>query len=126
MSIYTLLNLMSDKGIDVFRVVSVLGYCLLPMVGVGAVSVVVTLEYVLLSVLFVILRSMDVYTSGFIGYLLTLISIIWCTFSASGIFVAVLRMSEQQMLVAYPVGLLYGCFALLSVFNVGAAGTSGR
>lgn len=47
MSIYTLLNLMSDKGIDVYRVVSVLGYCLLPMVGVGAVSVVVTLEYVL-------------------------------------------------------------------------------
>ena len=46
MSIYTLLNLMSDKGIDIYRVVSVLGYCLLPMVGVGAVSVVVTLEYV--------------------------------------------------------------------------------
>ena len=46
MSIYTLLNLMSDKGIDIYRVVSVLGYCLLPMVGVGAVSGVVTLEYV--------------------------------------------------------------------------------
>jgi protein YIPF5/7 len=29
-------------------------------------------------------------------------------------------MSEQRLLVAYPVGLLYGCFALLSVFNVGA------
>ncbi|KAH0827806.1 Yip1-domain-containing protein [Lanmaoa asiatica] len=103
MSIYTLLNLMSDNGIDVYRVVSVLGYCLLPMVGVGAVSVVVTLD-------------------GIVGYLLSLISIIWCTFSASGIFVAVLRMSEQHLLVAYPVGLLYGCFALLSVFNVGAGG----
>ncbi|KAF8554691.1 Yip1-domain-containing protein [Imleria badia] len=107
MSIYTLLNLMSDKGIDVYRVVSVLGYCLLPMVGVGAVSVVVTLD-------------------GIVGYLLSLLSIIWCTFSASGIFVAVLRMSEQHLLVAYPVGLLYGCFALLSVFNVGASGPSGR
>jgi len=108
MSIYTLLNLMSDKGIDVYRVVSVLGYCLLPMVGVGAVSVVVTLD-------------------GIVGYLLSLLSIIWCTFSASGIFVAVLRMSEQRLLVAYPVGLLYGCFALLSVFNVGASGSgSGR
>ncbi|KAH7888758.1 Yip1-domain-containing protein [Phlebopus sp. FC_14] len=104
-SIYTLLNLMSDKGIDVYRVVSVLGYCLLPMVGVGAVSVVVTLD-------------------GFVGYLLSLLSIIWCTFAASGIFVAVLRMSDQRLLVAYPVGLLYGCFALLSVFNVGA-GSSG-
>ena len=43
-SIYTLLNLMSEKGIDAYRVVSVLGYCLLPMVAVGALSVVVTLE----------------------------------------------------------------------------------
>jgi hypothetical protein len=45
-SIYTLLNLMSEQGIDAFRVMSVLGYCLLPIVGVGALSVVVTLEYV--------------------------------------------------------------------------------
>lgn len=43
-SIYTLLNLMSEKGIDAYRVASVLGYCLLPMVGVGAVSVVAALE----------------------------------------------------------------------------------
>ncbi|CCM03588.1 uncharacterized protein FIBRA_05725 [Fibroporia radiculosa] len=47
-SIYTLLNLMSEKGIDAYRVVSVLGYCLLPMVGVGASSIMVTLEYVCL------------------------------------------------------------------------------
>ena len=43
-SIYTLLNLMSQTGIDAYRVASVLGYCLLPMVGVGAVSVVMKLE----------------------------------------------------------------------------------
>ncbi|THU95660.1 Yip1-domain-containing protein [Dendrothele bispora CBS 962.96] len=97
-SIYLLLNLMSEKGIDAYRVTSVLGYCLLPMVGIGAVSVMMTLD--------------DIF-----GYLLALISIIWCTYSASGIFVAVLRMSDQRLLVAYPVGLLYGCFALLSVFS---------
>jgi hypothetical protein len=45
-SIYTLLNLMSEQGIDAYRVASVLGYCLLPMVGVGALSVMVTLKYV--------------------------------------------------------------------------------
>ncbi|KAH9930382.1 Yip1-domain-containing protein [Amylocystis lapponica] len=104
-SIYTLLNLMSEKGIDAYRVVSVLGYCLLPMVGVGAISVMVTLD-------------------GTLGYLLSLLSILWCTYAASGIFVAVLRMSDQRLLVAYPVGLLYGCFALLSVFNVGGNGAS--
>lgn len=37
---------MSEKGIDAYRVASVLGYCLLPMVGVGAISVMVILECV--------------------------------------------------------------------------------
>jgi hypothetical protein len=45
-SLYVLLNLMSETGIDAYRVVSILGYCLLPMVGVGAVSIVLTLESV--------------------------------------------------------------------------------
>jgi hypothetical protein len=40
---------MSETGIDAYRVVSILGYCLLPMVGVGAVSVMFTLEYVYFS-----------------------------------------------------------------------------
>jgi hypothetical protein len=39
---------MSEQGIDAYRVLSVLGYCLLPMVGVGALSVVITLECVIL------------------------------------------------------------------------------
>ncbi len=56
LSIYTLLNLMSEKSIDAYRVVSVLGYCLLPMVAVGALSVVVTLEYV--SFLLVVVRGL--------------------------------------------------------------------
>ncbi|PPQ63981.1 hypothetical protein CVT24_009410 [Panaeolus cyanescens] len=97
-SLYTLLNLMSEQGIDAYRVASVLGYCLLPMVGVGIISMVVALD-------------------GTFGYLLSIISILWCTYAASGIFVAVLRMSDQRFLVAYPIGLLYGCFALLSIFN---------
>jgi hypothetical protein len=46
-SLYCLLNLMSEQGIDAYRVLSVLGYCLLPMVGVGALSVVITLECVI-------------------------------------------------------------------------------
>ena len=56
--------------------------------------------------------------SGMLGYSLSLLSIAWCTHSASSIFVAVLRMSDQRLLVAYPVMLLYGCFALFrSVFH---------
>ncbi|KAG8966811.1 hypothetical protein FRC03_011334 [Tulasnella sp. 419] len=101
-SIYLLLNLMSPSGIDAYRTASVLGYCLLPMVGVGALSVTLKLNSTL-------------------GYLLSSISVLWCTYSASSIFVTVLRMSDQRLLVAYPVGLLYGCFALFSVFDIGAA-----
>ncbi|KAF8893813.1 Yip1-domain-containing protein [Infundibulicybe gibba] len=104
--IYSLLNLMSETGIDAYRVASVLGYCLIPMVGVGSISVMMALD--------------DKF-----GYLLSILSILWCTYSASAIFVAVLGMSDQRLLVAYPIGLLYGCFALLSVFSgPSAAGKS--
>jgi protein YIPF5/7 len=110
---------MSEQGTDAYRVLSVLGYCLLPMVGVGALSVVITLEYV--TVLLVFLLSDCATPSGMLGYMLSSLSIVWCTYAASGIFVAVLRMSDQRLLVAYPVGLLYSCFALLSVFGVGGS-----
>lgn len=118
---------MSEKGIDAYRVASVLGYCLLPMVGVAALSVVVKLEYARLFLIFpqtLILHSL--FCSGSIGFVLSILSILWCTYAASGIFVAVLRMSDQRLLVAYPIGLLYGCFALLSVFNVGVGANSIR
>ncbi|EIW68452.1 hypothetical protein TREMEDRAFT_23680, partial [Tremella mesenterica DSM 1558] len=97
-AIYLLLNVMSDIPIDAYRTASVLGYCLLPMVGVGGIGMGVGIDHPL-------------------GYLLSVGSIVWCTHSASGIFVAVLRMDRQRLLVAYPVGLLYGCFALLSIFT---------
>lgn len=55
--------------------------------------------------------------------MLSLVSVLWCTHAASSIFVAVLRMSDQRLLVAYPVGLLYGCFALFrSVYSSSAPG----
>jgi len=101
-SIYALLNLMSPAGIDAYRTASVLGYCLLPMVAVGAMS---------------IGRIFNSLPQWFISSL-AVISIVWCTYAASSIFVTILRMSDQRLLVAYPVGLLYGCFALFSVFDV--------
>ena len=45
-SIYLLLNLMSESGIDGWRVTSVLGYCLLPLCLLSALDVFVRLEYV--------------------------------------------------------------------------------
>ena len=101
-AIYLLLNLMSPSGIDAYRTASVLGYCLLPMVGLGSIGIAVGTDHI-------------------VGYVLAVLSIVWCTHSASGIFTAVLRMDRQRLLVAYPVGLFYACFSLLSIFK--ASGT---
>ena len=43
-AIYLLLNMMSEGGIDAYRVSSVLGYCLLPLCILSAVSILVRLE----------------------------------------------------------------------------------
>ena len=51
-----------------------------------------------------------------VGTLLTIAIIAWCSYSASKLFVAALVMHDQQLLVAYPCALLYGVFALLTVF----------
>ena len=56
--------------------------------------------------------------SGIIGYILAPLFILWCSSSASGMFVSILRMNDQRFLVAYPIGLFYACFALLSVFDM--------
>ena len=48
--------------------------------------------------------------------MLSVASILWCTYSASTMFVTVLSMKDQRLLVAYPVGLFYACFALMTVF----------
>lgn len=55
------------------------------------------------------------------GLLISPIFILWCCTSASGIFVSILRMHNQRFLVAYPLGLFYASFALLSVFDVGTS-----
>ncbi|KAJ9115707.1 hypothetical protein QFC20_001034 [Naganishia adeliensis] len=45
-AIYLLLNVMSETGIDAYRTASVLGYCLLPMVGLGGIGMGVGIEQV--------------------------------------------------------------------------------
>lgn len=97
LSMYFLLNMMSVAGVGLGIVVSVLGYCLLPMVGLAGVNLLLSLQ-------------------GVIGTVLTLCSILWCSTSASKLFVTALDMHQQQPLVAYPCALVYGVFALLAVF----------
>ncbi|XP_055331307.1 protein YIPF5-like [Paramacrobiotus metropolitanus] len=97
LGMYSLLSLMSAQGVSMGCVVSVLGYCLLPMVLLSGVSIISTLQ-------------------GIVGTVAVVLTIVWCSWSASKLFVTALSMDHQQPLVAYPCALLYGVFSLLTVF----------
>jgi len=92
-----LLNMMSVNGVSLGVTVSVLGYCLLPMVGLAGINLLLSLQ-------------------DLIGMVLTITAVLWCSLSASKLFVTALGMQQQQPLVAYPCALVYGVFALLAVF----------
>lgn len=86
------------------RSASVLGYCLLPLVATS---------------LFGIVMPMDTP----IGICLTSGAIMWCTYSASGMFCVVGRMKGMRGLVAYPLALFYVGFGIMSVFSSRGAGS---
>lgn len=94
---YAVLNLMSMTGVSAGCVISILGYCLLPIVALSGITSFIKLQ-------------------GLIATVLCALSIAWCSLSASKMFVTVLAMDSQQLLVAYPCALLYGVFTLLTVF----------
>merc|ERR1712071_15182 len=81
LAIFVLVNLMADSGasVAVGVTVSVLGYCLLPMVVLAGISILVSLQDVL-------------------GMALTTLAVFWCALSASKLFVTALDMRYQQPL----------------------------
>ncbi|KAJ5895460.1 hypothetical protein N7495_007151 [Penicillium taxi] len=86
------------------RSASVLGYCFLPLVMTSGVG---------------ILLPMDT----LFGYLLTIAAVGWCTYSSSGMFCAVARMSGMRGLVAYPLALFYVVFGIMGIFSSRGTGT---
>ncbi|CAM9444643.1 protein YIPF5 [Lampetra fluviatilis] len=97
LAVFSLLNLMSMTGVSFGCVASVLGYCLLPMVLLSGCAILFSLK-------------------GTVGVVLAAVIIGWCSLSASKLFISALAMQGQQLLVAYPCALLYGVFALLTIF----------
>lgn len=85
------------------RSASVLGYCLLPLVGISLVGTVLPMDTLM-------------------GYILTSAAIVWCTFSSSAMFCAVGRMSSMRALVAYPLALFYCGFGIMSIFSSRGSG----
>ena len=113
-----------------YRTMSILGYCLLPIVFLAALNVVVNLRYRihLFNLLRHPLQSMTsgIYISSFLsavfanrgafGVAVTPLAILWCTYSATRFIERALDMQEQRWLIAYPVSLLFSCFAMITVF----------
>jgi len=97
LSMYALLNLMSQQGVSLILTVSILGYCLLPMVPLSLMAVVFSLRSLL-------------------GQIVVVVITLWSSFAASKLFSQSLTMSGQQALIAYPCFIIYGVFALLAVF----------
>lgn len=85
------------------RSTSVLGYCLLPLVTTSLLGIALPMDTPL-------------------GIALTSAAILWCTYSASGIFCAVGRMRAMRGLVAYPLALFYVCFGIMGIFSSRGSG----
>lgn len=97
-SLHYLFKFMSnDTSIDLVRSASVIGYCLLPLVLISVLGVVISLDNIA-------------------GYVLSAIAVLWCTYSASGFFVAVLKLHNVRPLIAYPLCMFYTVFALMAIF----------
>lgn len=97
--IHLLLKVMTPAQNDfsILFIISVLGYCLLPMVLLSVVAIFFTLQ-------------------GALGNIMAGFVILWCALSASKLFTTALGMQNQQPLVAYPCITFYGPFALLTLF----------
>ncbi|XP_066603114.1 protein YIPF5 [Prorops nasuta] len=95
---YILLSLMSSTGnITLSSVASILGYCLLPVVGLAGLSVFVGLR-------------------GPIGLILAAVTVAWAAISASRLFSTMSGEDNQRLLIAYPCFLLYGVFTVIVIF----------
>lgn len=96
--IYFVVYLIAPKNISFMCTVSVLGYCLLPMVMLSALSILVNLKATLA------------------GNLFSVVAILWCAVGASNLLVTAIEMSNSRLVIAYPCALFYTVFALLTVF----------
>lgn len=99
LAVYFVFNLMSQRGIDLYRSTSILGYSLLPMVILSFFAVFLPLKK---------LKALGVVLGGSCMF--------WSTTTAAKIFVAVLALHDQFWLVWYPLALLYAPFAFMIVF----------
>lgn len=97
--IFLVLNLMAknNNSILLYDTISVLGYCLIPIVLLSFFSI------------FFNVRS-------FAGHLISVLIVVFSSLSASKLFGIALEMDKQKWLIFYPVLLFYTCFVLVTIF----------
>ena len=93
---WLLVNVMSNKqGIDLYTTMSIVGYGLLPVVFLAFLGIFITL-------------------TNPIGISLSILTVLWCTMTASRFLECAVNMYHQRWLVAYPVMMIYICFVLIT------------
>jgi len=96
--ICTLMNLMSKKeNILLYNTISVLGYCMIPVVIASFIGLLIDLKAI-------------------VGIVLCLGSIILSSYTASNFFEEVLAMQSQKYLIFYPLMLFYTSFLLITLY----------
>ena len=96
--LFLLLNLMSkNNGIILYNTISVLGYCLIPIVLLSFIAVFLDMKNVL-------------------GGILCVVAIVLSSLNASRFFEIGLEMYSQRWLIFYPVALFYTCFVLVTIY----------
>ena len=96
--LFLLLNLMSvNNGILLYNTISVLGYCLIPIVILSFAAVFLDMKNIM-------------------GGILCLIAIVLSSLNASRFFEIGLEMYSQRWLIFYPVALFYTCFVLVTIY----------
>ena len=96
--LFLLLNLMSkNNGILLYNTISVLGYCLIPIVLLSFIAVFMDMK-------------------NFFGGIVAFLAIVLSSLNASRFFEIGLDMYSQRWLIFYPVALFYTCFVLVTIY----------
>lgn len=100
-SMTLVLNFMSpNDAISFWTVTSILGYSLLPVNILAAVKLLVV--------------NLGNLTN--IGLILGILTVLWCTVSSTRLMEQGCGMRNQRYLIAYPIGLLYTAFVMITIF----------
>ncbi|CDO96098.1 unnamed protein product [Kluyveromyces dobzhanskii CBS 2104] len=86
-----------SSGISYLRSASILGYAFLPLCVLAAPGVFTSLN-------------------NTFGYILGLFTVLWSTWSSSGLFTVSLDLHNVRILIAYPLLIFYSVFALMAIF----------